>query len=84
MSADDHSHHGGNAPTGGSFWSSRAFLVSLGFAALAVVAAVGGTQGHSLGAIPYLFLLACPLLHVSVHGGHGGHGGCSPRCMAFR
>jgi hypothetical protein len=37
ISADDHSHHGGNAPTGGSFWSSRAFLVSLGFAALAVV-----------------------------------------------
>lgn len=37
MSAHDHSHHGGNEPTGGSFWSSRSFLVPLGFAPLAVV-----------------------------------------------
>ena len=23
---------------------------------------------------PYLLLLACPLMHVFMHGGHGGHG----------
>jgi hypothetical protein len=30
-----------------------------------------------LGALPFLFLflLACPLLHLFMHGGHGGHGG---------
>lgn len=28
--------------------------------------------GHTLGALPYLLLLACPLLHL-FHG-HGGHG----------
>lgn len=28
---------------------------------------------HVLGALPYLLLLACPLMHVFMHGGHGGH-----------
>jgi len=28
---------------------------------------------HALGALPYVLLLACPLLHL-FHG-HGGHGG---------
>jgi hypothetical protein len=23
----------------------------------------------------YLILLACPLMHIFMHGGHGGHGG---------
>jgi hypothetical protein len=25
--------------------------------------------------LPFLFLLACPLLHLFMHGGHGSHGG---------
>lgn len=30
--------------------------------------------GHALGLLPYLLLLACPLLHLfHGHGGHGGH-----------
>lgn len=30
--------------------------------------------GHALGVLPYLLLLACPLLHLfHGHGGHGGH-----------
>src|SRR5262249_37217870 len=30
--------------------------------------------GHVLGALPYLLLLACPLLHLfHGHGGHSGH-----------
>jgi hypothetical protein len=40
MSTHDHSHHSRSAPSAGSFWSSRAFLVFLGFAA--VMNAVGG------------------------------------------
>lgn len=32
-----------------------------------------GHGAHLLGALPYLFLLACPLLHIFMHGGHGGH-----------
>ncbi len=30
---------------------------------------------HLLAALPYLILLACPLMHIFMHGGHGGHGG---------
>jgi len=28
-----------------------------------------------VGAGPYLFLLACPLMHLFMHRGHGSHGG---------
>lgn len=77
MSTHDHSHHSRSARSAGSFWSSRAFLVFLGFAAIAVVLLWEEHKAHILGAIPYLFLLACPLLHVFMHGGHGGHGGHS-------
>jgi hypothetical protein len=48
--------------------------------ALVVAAAVGGFylvtehRAHLYGILPYLFLLACPLMHVFMHRGHG-HGG---------
>ena len=29
---------------------------------------------HVFGALPYLLLLACPLMHLFMHHGHGGHG----------
>lgn len=36
-------------------------------------------DAHILGALPWLLLLACPLIHIFMHGGHGGrgHGGGS-------
>lgn len=58
------------------FWRSRAGI------ALLVVAIVGGFllltehRAHVLGFSPYLFLLACPLMHVFMHHGrHHGHQG---------
>jgi len=30
---------------------------------------------HLLGWIPYLIILACPLMHLFMHRGHSGHGG---------
>jgi hypothetical protein len=60
-------------PNASSFWTSRAFLVFLGFAAIALVLLWKEHSAHILGAIPYLFLLACPLMHLFMHGGHGGH-----------
>ncbi len=30
-------------------------------------------RAHLLGALPFLLLLACPLMHLFMHGGHGGH-----------
>jgi hypothetical protein len=35
----------------------------------------GEHRVHLLGFLPFLFLLACPLLHMTMHGGHGGHSG---------
>lgn len=72
--ADHHAHHDHSGASQGSFWTSRAFLVYLGFAALAVVLLWQEHQDHILGVLPYLFLLACPLMHIFMHGGHG-HGG---------
>ena len=31
-------------------------------------------EAHPYGALPYLLLLACPLMHLFMHHGHGGHG----------
>lgn len=50
---------------------------------LAVLAFVGVVLGvlfsehraHALGVLPYLLVLACPLLHLLHHRGHGAHGG---------
>ena len=32
-------------------------------------------RAHILGLIPYVALLACPLIHLLMHRGHGGHQG---------
>lgn len=69
----DHSHHQHDEAPQGTFWTSRAFLVFLGFSAMALVLLWEEHSAHILGAVPYLFLLACPLMHVFIHGGHGGH-----------
>ena len=31
-------------------------------------------RAHLFGALPWLVLLACPLMHVFMHHGHGAHG----------
>jgi hypothetical protein len=31
-------------------------------------------RAHLFGVLPFLLILACPLLHVFMHRGHGGHG----------
>lgn len=30
-------------------------------------------QAHFFGVLPYLFLLACPFMHMFMHRGHNGH-----------
>ena len=53
-----------------SFWRSPAGI------ALAVVIAVGGFYlltehtAHVFGVLPYLLVLACPLMHMFMHHGH--------------
>ena len=57
-----------------SFWRSRAFLVFLGFVGIALVLLWEEHRAHILGALPYLFLLACPLMHLFGGHRHGSHG----------
>ena len=58
----------------------RAVLGSRGGLAFCVALAALGAYllfthtGHLLSALPYVFLLACPLLHVFGHGHGHGHG----------
>lgn len=35
-------------------------------------------RAHLLGVLPYLLLLACPIMHRFMHHGHGSHGAHPP------
>ncbi len=55
------------------------WLGALLFAAIAIFFLWEEHQAHLLGALPYLLLLMCPVLHLVMHRGHGdarraGHG----------
>lgn len=57
-----------------SFWRTPN-----GIAALALIAGVlyfllAEHRAHFFGALPYLILLLCPVMHIFMHRGHGGHG----------
>jgi hypothetical protein len=54
--------------------SYRVGLVLLGFFVIAGVLLLTEHRAHALGALIWLPLLLCPLMHVFMHGGHGGHG----------
>lgn len=55
------------------FRNARGILLLL--AAVAVAAYLAIWHGaHLAAALPVLLLLACPLLHLFLHGGHGQHG----------
>ena len=51
--------------------------VLLGFLAIAAFFLLSEHRAHVFGVLPFLLLLACPLLHFFMHGrrGHGGGGG---------
>ena len=61
------------------WFRSRGRLVLIAFLAIAGFFLVTEHTAHVLGALPYLLLLACPLIHL-FHGGHGhgGHGRHTP------
>ena len=61
----------------GNEMKSRAKWVFIGFAAIAGYFLIAEHRAHLseyLKYWPFLLLLACPLLHMFMHGGHGGHG----------
>ena len=65
----NHQHQGNDSPP--SFWTTR---YAIGFVVIGGVAAyflLTEHLAHVVGALPYLLLLACPLIHVFMHGRHG-------------
>jgi len=58
-----------------SFLFSRAGLVLIGFMIIAGALLFTEHRAHVLGVLIWLPLLACPLMHIFMHGGHrhGGH-----------
>jgi len=58
------------------WWRTRIGLAFLGFSAIAAYFLITEHRAHLALAVPYLpwlLLLACPLMHL-MHHGHGGHG----------
>ncbi|RZS47521.1 DUF2933 domain-containing protein [Sphaerotilus mobilis] len=63
-------------PTPPSRWRSPMGIFMLIAGAVGIYYLLTEHLTHVTQAIPYLFLLACPLMHLfgHHHGGHGGHG----------
>lgn len=55
------------------FWTSRSGHALIAFLAIAVLYLYAEHRAHLYGALPYLLLLACPLMHLFMHRGHGKH-----------
>ena len=52
----------------------RTTLAAAGFLLVAAFFLTTEHRAHLFGLLPFLLILACPLLHLFGHGGHGGHG----------
>jgi hypothetical protein len=55
------------------FWRTRSALVLGGFLAIAGFYLITEHTAHVFGVLPYLLILACPLMHLFMHHGHGDH-----------
>lgn len=66
----NHAH--GNHDEPPSFWRSRYAIGLIVIGAVAAYFLLTEHLAHVVGALPFLLLLACPLMHVFMHHGHGG------------
>lgn len=66
----DSARHEGHVP----LWRTRSGIVLCGFLLVAGFYLLTEHTAHTLGALPYLLFLACPLMHLFMHHGHGGRG----------
>lgn len=73
----DHTMH--DKPPERSFWNAslttKVNLVLIGFLAIGAFFLVLEHRAHVLGILPFLLILACPLMHLFMHGSHGEHDG---------
>ena len=66
-------------PQEGMSVKSKAGLVLIGFLIIAGALLFTEHRAHVLGLLVWLPLIACPLMHVFMHGGHGHHGSHGPQ-----
>lgn len=78
----DHDHflrtHGQDPEGGAAQYLRRGRWIFWIFVIIAALFLISEHRAHVLGALPYLVILACPLLHMFMHRGHG-HGGPTDR-----
>ncbi|MBB5691827.1 DUF2933 domain-containing protein [Roseomonas alkaliterrae] len=60
-----------------SWWRTRTGIAVIGFALVGAFYVLREHWGHALGTLPYLLILACPLMHLFMHRGHHHHAGGS-------
>ncbi len=81
----NHEHYGNGtghdpSPGGTESFLRRGRWVFWIFAIIAAGYLISEHRAHFVGILPFLIVLACPLLHMFMHGGgHGGHGGHTGR-----
>lgn len=66
-------HH--TPETKGSWWKTRDGIIAIIFMMFIGYYLITEHQAHIVPYLPWLILLACPFMHIFMHGGHGGHGG---------
>lgn len=60
-------------------WRLPTVAAACGFAAVALFFLLTEHRAHLFGALPWLLLMACPLMHLfHGHGDHAHHGGNPP------
>lgn len=69
MKQDEHTGNDTHCAPRGYNWILVVFL------AIAAFYLFTEHRAHLFGALPFLLLLACPLMHLFMHHGHGAHGG---------
>lgn len=74
-----HSRGNGRAGGGADPLLRRGRWVFWIFGTIAAAYLVAEHRAHVVGALPFLVVLVCPLLHMLMHGRHGGHGGTTER-----
>ena len=57
-----------------SLWRTRFGVGWLVLGAVAAFFLLTEHRAHFFGALPFLLILACPLMHLFMHRGHGAHG----------
>lgn len=75
MSGHDHHANGHGQDADERFWRTPAGIAFTVFATVAALYLLFEHWLHLLGALPWLLLLLCPVMHVFLHKGHHGPGG---------